>query len=110
MKNPGRQSYPLKGKSTGLGSSPRKKRLLLLGTKWRSGLLVLLPLNDSTLYPDTMRPNYRVILMECIENGVRRGYRRVHKHTESPGEDAIFEQIEDCIMSEIVERFFFDFE
>jgi hypothetical protein len=57
-----------------------------------------------------MRPNYRVILMECIENGVRRGYRRVHKHTESPGEEAIFEQIEDCIMSEIVERFFFDFE
>ncbi len=48
--------------------------------------------------------------MECIENGVRRGYQRVHKHTESPGEDAIFEQIEDCIMSEIVERFFFDFE
>ncbi len=48
--------------------------------------------------------------MECIENGVRRGYRRAHKHTESPEENVIFEQIEDCIMSEIVERFFFDFE
>ena len=57
-----------------------------------------------------MRVNYRVILMECIEAGVRRGYRRAHKHVESPQEEAIFESIEDCVMSEIVERFFFDFE
>jgi hypothetical protein len=57
-----------------------------------------------------MRPNYRVILLECVEAGVRRGYHRAYKHTESPQEEAIFESIEDCVMSEIVERFFFDFE
>jgi hypothetical protein len=55
-----------------------------------------------------MRANYRVILMECIEAGVRRGYHRAHKHVEAPLEEAIFESIEDCVMSEIVERFFFD--
>lgn len=57
-----------------------------------------------------MRANYRVILEECIENGVRRGYRRAHKHTESPAEETIFEEIENCIMSEIIDHFFFDFE
>jgi len=57
-----------------------------------------------------MRPNYRAIIEECVEIGVRRGYRRAHKHTESPQEEAIFESIENCVMSELVERFFFDFE
>jgi len=57
-----------------------------------------------------MRPNYRVILLECIEAGVRRGYNRAHKHVAAPQEEAIFESIEDCVMSEIAERFFFDFD
>jgi len=57
-----------------------------------------------------MRANFRSILIECIELGVQRGYRRAHKHCESPSEATIFQEIEDCVMGEITERFFFDFE
>jgi hypothetical protein len=57
-----------------------------------------------------MRVNYRAIILECIEHGVARGFHRAYKHTENPSREAIIEQIEDCIMSEFVERFFFDFE
>lgn len=55
-----------------------------------------------------MTPNYRRIIEECIEIGVRRGYRRAHKHDENPSEEAIFDSVEDCVMAEITERFSFD--
>jgi archaeosine-15-forming tRNA-guanine transglycosylase len=55
-----------------------------------------------------MKPKFRVILEQAIEEGVRRGYSRAHKHVENPTEDAIIEQIEDCVMSAIYEYFTFD--
>lgn len=55
-----------------------------------------------------MKPKMRVILEMAIEEGVRRGYSRAHKHVENPTEGAIIEQIEDCVMSAIVEYFTFD--
>ena len=55
-----------------------------------------------------MKPKFRVILEMAIEEGVRRGYSRAHKHVENPTEGAIIEQIEDCVMSAIVEYFTFD--
>jgi hypothetical protein len=55
-----------------------------------------------------MKPKFRVILEQAIEEGVRRGYSRAHKHVENPTEDAIIEQIEDCVMSSIYEYFTFD--
>jgi len=55
-----------------------------------------------------MKPKFRVILEQAIEEGVRRGYSRAHKHVESPTEGAIIESIEDCVMSSIYE--YFDFE
>jgi archaeosine-15-forming tRNA-guanine transglycosylase len=56
----------------------------------------------------TMKPKIRVILEQAIEDGVRRGYSRAHKHVENPTENAIIEQIEDAVMSAIYEYFTFD--
>ena len=55
-----------------------------------------------------MKPKFRVILEQAIEEGVRRGYLRAHKHVENPSEGAIIESIEDHVMSSIYE--YFDFE
>ena len=55
-----------------------------------------------------MKPKIRVILELAIEEGVRRGYARAHKHVENPTEEAICETIEDCVMSQIYEYFTFD--
>ena len=55
-----------------------------------------------------MKPKFRVILEQAIEEGVRRGYSRAHKHVENPTESAIIESIEDCVMSSIYEYFTFD--
>jgi hypothetical protein len=55
-----------------------------------------------------MKPKTRVILEMAIEQGVRRGYARAHKHVENPTEGAIIEHIEDCVMGEIYEYFTFE--
>ena len=55
-----------------------------------------------------MKPNIRLIVEECVENGAKRGYRRAHKHVENPGEFEILENIEDCIMAELTTYFTFD--
>ena len=55
-----------------------------------------------------MKAKTRVILEMAIEEGVRRGYSRAHKHVENPTEGAIIEHIEDAVMSSIYEYFTFD--
>ena len=55
-----------------------------------------------------MKPKIRVILEQAIEEGVRRGYSRAHKHVENPTEGAIIESIEEHVMSAIYEYFSFD--
>jgi hypothetical protein len=55
-----------------------------------------------------MKAKMRVILEMAIEQGVRRGWQRAHKHVENPTEEAICETIEDCVMSQIYEYFTFD--
>ena len=55
-----------------------------------------------------MKAKTRVILEMAIEEGVRRGYSRAHKHVENPTEGAIIEHIEEAVMSEIYEYFTFD--
>ena len=55
-----------------------------------------------------MKPKIRVILEMAIEEGVRRGYARAHKHVENPTEGAIIESIEEHVMSAIYEYFTFD--
>lgn len=56
----------------------------------------------------TMKPKFRVILEQAIEEGVRLGYRRAFKHNEDPSEEIICETIEECVMSQIYEYFYFD--
>ena len=55
-----------------------------------------------------MKVNMRLLLERCIEDGVARGYRRAHKHTDEPTEAHILSQIHDAIWLEIDE--YFDFE
>jgi hypothetical protein len=55
-----------------------------------------------------MKVKYAAILDRAIEDGVRRGYRRAHKHVEKPEEEAILGHIQDCVMGEIYEYFSFD--
>ena len=54
-----------------------------------------------------MKPKFRVILNQAIEEGVLLGYRRAFKHNEDPSEEVICETIEECVMSQIYE--YFDF-
>lgn len=55
-----------------------------------------------------MKANTYVIVQDCIERGIRLGWHRAHKHTESPDENIIFDRIENAIMSEISEYFVFE--
>jgi hypothetical protein len=55
-----------------------------------------------------MKPKFRVILEQAIEEGVRRGYHRAFKHNDSPSEESILDSIEEHVMSSIYEYFTFD--
>jgi hypothetical protein len=56
----------------------------------------------------TMKVRTRKVLEEAIERGVRVGYSRAFKHVENPSEDSIFDAIENAILGEIYESFYFD--
>lgn len=55
-----------------------------------------------------MKPKFKVILEQAIEEGVRMGYRRAFKHIENPIEESICQHIEDQVMSSLYEYFTFD--
>ena len=55
-----------------------------------------------------MKVKTLVILEQAIEEGVRRGYRRAHKHIENPTEESICDDIEECVMAQIYEYFTFE--
>ncbi len=55
-----------------------------------------------------MKPKIRVILEMAIEEGVRQGWHRAHKHVENPREENVKEAIEDAVMSAIYDYFTFD--
>lgn len=55
-----------------------------------------------------MKPKFYVILEQAIEEGVRQGWHRAHKHVENPKEENIIEAIEDSVMSAIHEYFTFE--
>jgi len=55
-----------------------------------------------------MKARTRVILENAIERGIERGYYRAFKHTDSPGQEAIFTNISDCITLEIDTYFSFE--
>ena len=55
-----------------------------------------------------MKANTYKLIRECIENGIRTGWNRAHKHTVKPEETVVFDRIEDAIMQEINEYFIFE--
>ena len=56
----------------------------------------------------TVRVKTYSLMQNAIEIGVTRGWRRAHKHTDTPDELCICDAIENAILEEIDERFEFD--
>jgi hypothetical protein len=54
-----------------------------------------------------MRPKFRIILEQAIDEGVAYGYHRSFKHVEKPTPDAIIESIQEHVMAKMYE--YFDF-
>ena len=55
-----------------------------------------------------MKVKTLVILEQAIEQGVRRGWQRAHKHVDDPTELSICDRIEQCVMEQIHEYFTFE--
>jgi len=55
-----------------------------------------------------MKPKTYKLIEMAVEEGVRRGWYRAHKHNSNPTENLIKEAIEDAVMSAINEYFQFD--
>jgi hypothetical protein len=55
-----------------------------------------------------MKPNFRKVLEMALEEGVRYGYNRAHKHVEKPHEDAVVDCVVEGAMNSLYE--WFDFE
>jgi hypothetical protein len=55
-----------------------------------------------------MKPKTYDILSRCIEDGIRLGVQRAHKHTETPTHDQIVEASYQAAMSEICDWFSFE--
>lgn len=44
----------------------------------------------------------------AVEDGVKYGYQRAHKHVDNPSEQAIIEEVQASVLSSISEWFLFD--
>ena len=52
-----------------------------------------------------MKPKPQYVLEMCIKNGINFGWHRAHKHTDTPHEDLIKQEIESRIWEQIDEWF-----
>lgn len=48
------------------------------------------------------------IISQAVENGILYGWNRAHKHTDTPGEEHIKEQIYNAIMNDLCDVVDFD--
>jgi hypothetical protein len=55
-----------------------------------------------------MKPKMRKLLENCIDSGVELGWRRAHKHTDTPTEETIRTEIIHAIAIELFEWFEFE--
>lgn len=56
----------------------------------------------------TMKPKFFNLLEKAIEEGIDYGWRRAHKHSDSPSEGVIKEEISNAIFSSLHDYFTFD--
>ena len=54
-----------------------------------------------------MKPREYRLFTECLENGLRRGYRRAYKYTDHPSEEQLLESLHTNVMGEVSEFFAF---
>jgi hypothetical protein len=54
-----------------------------------------------------MTPKFHLVLEQCIEVGITRGYNRAYKHNENPTPEHVQDCIHQCIMGELYEWFDF---
>lgn len=57
-----------------------------------------------------MKPKFRPIFEQCLDEGIRIGYNRAHKHVEDPSLDAIVDSITTEIMNSLETYFDIDHE
>jgi hypothetical protein len=55
-----------------------------------------------------IKPKTRVILEDAIDRGIERGLRRAYKHTDTPSQHEIIEQIKNAVWGDIHEVFEFE--
>lgn len=55
-----------------------------------------------------MKPRTYKILSDCVEEGIRYGYTRAHKHTDDPDRDTMMGEIHSAVMSAIDQNFSFE--
>jgi len=55
-----------------------------------------------------MKPKFRILLEMSIDEGVRTGFFRAHKHVEDPSPEAVIESIQEHVMSKMYEYFIFE--
>ncbi len=54
-----------------------------------------------------MKPREYRLFAECLENGLRRGYRRAHKYCDNPTEEQLLESLHTNVLGEVSEWFAF---
>ncbi len=57
---------------------------------------------------NALRVDVYAVLRRAVEDGVARGWRYAHKHTDTPQPEAVQEQIINAIMGEVCDVFKFD--
>jgi hypothetical protein len=55
-----------------------------------------------------MKPNYYLIISDCVEKGIALGFDQAHKHVDNPTSFVIKEKIDSAIMELINEYFIFE--
>jgi hypothetical protein len=55
-----------------------------------------------------MKPNTYKILTECIDNGIKAGWFKAHKHTDTPTPEQVWDSISHYVMLEVCDYFIFD--
>jgi len=57
---------------------------------------------------NSMKPKFFSLLEKAIEEGIDYGWRRAHKHVETPSEGTLKEEISNAIFSSLHDYFTFD--